>query len=110
MGNCPGGCLDNRSLNQFNGYVPGPSQKLSHGTCEGITIDLLNMWNRLFGCVETHSLYVQVKITQPELQAGKALLTTWIAAKQVDPASCEHQEKLPLVQVLINRIVAYGQC
>lgn len=105
------GC-GNASLNSYSGYIPGPGEvkRLSHGSCEGVTIDLLNMWNRLFGCVETNSLYTQVKITQAELAAGKSLLSAWIAAKQIDPASCDHQEKLSLVQVLINRIVAYGQC
>jgi hypothetical protein len=104
------GCLKNESFNGYNGYTPGPTQKLSHGSCEGVTIDLLRMWQRLFGCVENHSLYTQVKITEAELGAGKILLNSWIAAKELDPASCEHQEKLPLIQVLINRIVAYGQC
>lgn len=105
------GCCGNGGSNvSYNGYIPGPSNKLSHSECEGVTIDLLNMWLRLITCVETHNLYTSVSITQNEVQSGKTLLATWIAAKEIDPASCEHQEKMPLIQALINKIVAFGQC
>jgi hypothetical protein len=103
-------CGNNGSVASYNGYIPGPSQVLSHADCEGVTIDLLNMWLRLIICVETNSLYTSVSITPDEVNSAKSLLATWIAAKEIDPASCDHQEKMPLIQALINKIVAFGQC
>lgn len=105
---CPG---NTQTINTGRTYVSGgPVQVLSHGTCEGITIDLLNMYKRLVDCVISHSLYTQVSVSQAEINQAKALLITWISAKEIDPASCEHQEKLPLLQLIINKIVAFGQC
>lgn len=107
---CPGGCLGNNGSSGNRGYTPGNIQALSHGTCEGVTIDLLNMFKRLITCVETHGIYTQVGVTIAEVGSAKVLLDSWISSKEQDPASCDHQEKLPLVQFIINKIVAYGQC
>lgn len=107
---CPGGCAGSNNNSGNRGYTPGNIQALSHGTCEGVTIDLLNMFKRLITCVDTHNIHAQVGITVGEAGNAKALLDAWITAKEQNPASCDHQEKLPLVQFIINKIVAYGQC
>lgn len=109
MGNCPGGCFENNNL-AYRGYIPGNIQVLSHGDCAGVTIDLLNMYKRLIDCAVTHSLYTQIDVSQADINNAKLLLTAWITAKELDPASCEHQTQLPIVQFIINKIVAYGQC
>jgi len=106
---CPGGCLGNNNYSGGN-YTPGNIQALSHADCAGVTIDLLNIFLRLINCVESNNLYTQVNLSIAEVTNGKTLLTAWIAAKELNPASCDHQEKLPLVQAIVNRIVAFGQC
>lgn len=92
------------------GVMASGQMIISHGDCEGITTDLLNMFLRLIQCVRNHNIYSLVDVTRIEVDAFESTLIDWIAKKQVDPATCEYQEKLPLLQAIINRIVTFGQC
>lgn len=94
----------------INGVMIGGNASISHADCEGVTIDLLTMFLNLIQCVRIHKIYNQVNVTNSEIQAFEESLIDWIAKKQVDPATCEHHEKLPLLQSIINRIVTFGQC
>jgi len=106
---CPRGCPDNIVTGMS--YVPGSGLKVqSLGSCEGVTIDLLNMFLRLFICVKTNNLYDLVKISQTEVSNGENILNLWIKAKELDPSTCDYQDKLFLIQELVNRIVAFGRC
>jgi hypothetical protein len=109
---CPGGCNQEKAISpNYGRYTPIDGvPSLSHGDCEGIGIGLLSMFMRLMKCVQQHNIYTQVKVSQAEVESGISMLTVWIAAKEQDPATCEHQEKLPLIQNIAQRIVQYGQC
>lgn len=88
----------------------GVTQILSHADCEGITIDLLNMFLKIAVCTITNNTFLQAGSNEAEVNSTITLLNSWIAAKQADPATCQYQEKLPLIQAVINKLVAFGQC
>lgn len=102
-------CCGNNNEPPVTGYSGG-TLVLNHSNCEGITIDLLNMWLRIITCTRDNNSLDKASVTLSEAESAIALLNTWIEAKQQDPGSCEHQEKLPVIQVIINKTVAYGQC
>lgn len=93
-----------------NGAMIGGSLSISHADCEGITIDLLNMFLKLIRCVKIHNVYSQIDVTISEVASFDNVLVDWIEKKKIDPATCEHLEMLPLLQTVINRIVTFGQC
>lgn len=94
-----------------NNYIPnGITKTLSHGECAGITIDLLTMFLNLVKCLQRHGSYAEVTVSETEAASTKTILETWIIAKELDPTTCEYQEKLPLIQAVITKIVAYGRC
>lgn len=104
------GCDCNDTAEAASTGYHGPTQTLNHQDCQGVHIDLLNMFFRILDCIRKYSMYQRAGVSEQEITAALVILTNWIAVKQVDPASCQYQDKLPLIQVLVNKSVAYGQC
>lgn len=99
----------NSNKPSVTGFIPGTkSMVLSHGQCEGVTIDLLSMYLRMFECIKKTNRQDKIQATKNEILNFEGKLKMWIAAKEVEPKTCEYMENLPLIQSMVNRIVSKG--
>ena len=78
--------------------------------CGDITIDLLQQYRRPIQCYIDHDLSSSIDASKTDLLEALAMLDTYIAAKRIDPNTCDHKEVLPAIQHIVSKIIIKGQC
>lgn len=88
----------------------GTVQVLNHSDCGGITVDLLDMFLHVIQCTKDTNRLEMAGITETDADSTILLLGDWISKKIEDPGTCEYQEKLPVVQEIIQKAIITGIC
>jgi hypothetical protein len=71
---------------------------------------MLDMFLGIITCTKLTNRLALAQITEAEADSTIALLSTWRAIKQDNPEACDHQEKLPIVQAVIQKAIMTGTC
>lgn len=105
----PCGSCGNNQISLATGSQEG-IQVLNHNDCEGITTDLLIMFIGIIECTRSSGRLQQAAITAEDANNTIELLKKWIEVKQQDPGTCEYQDKLPIVQAIVQKAILTGTC
>jgi len=88
---------------------PGNTNHVEINPCEAVTVEILQMIKKPLDCYIENGFFDR-GISEVELRTAQSNVIAWIESKVIDPASCEHQEKLAGLQELMQKIYQNGYC